>query len=79
VPEMPLSIVTITIRLEISPTRFSGCSTIPRNDKGWGYTGADALSSELAWKYSVKNLIAAYDRAFEKRGDYTATHAVAET
>jgi glycosyltransferase involved in cell wall biosynthesis len=51
----------------------------PEERQRMGVYGRRRVEQELAWKYSVKNLIAAYDRAFEKRGDYTATHAVAET
>jgi glycosyltransferase involved in cell wall biosynthesis len=51
----------------------------PEERQRMGVYGRRRVEHELAWKYSVKNLIAAYDRAFEKRGDYTATRAVAET
>jgi glycosyltransferase involved in cell wall biosynthesis len=32
-----------------------------------GAVGRERVEQELAWKYSVKNLVAAYERAFEKR------------
>ena len=51
----------------------------PEERKRMGTYGRQRVEQELAWKYSVKNLIAAYDRAFEKRGDYTAARVVAET
>jgi glycosyltransferase involved in cell wall biosynthesis len=51
----------------------------PEERQRMGVYGRQRVEQELAWKYSVKNLIAAYDRAFEKRGDYTAARAVAET
>jgi hypothetical protein len=44
-----------------------------------GASGRHRIEQELAWKYSVKNLIAAYERAFEKRSDYSAARIIAET
>jgi glycosyltransferase involved in cell wall biosynthesis len=32
-----------------------------------GTIGRERVEQELAWKYSVKNLLSAYRRAFEKR------------
>ncbi len=33
-----------------------------------GEFGYQRVQKELAWEYSVPNLLAAYERAFEKRG-----------
>lgn len=43
-----------------------------------GAFGRRRVEQALAWKYSVKNLIAAYERAFEKRGGSSAAGVVAE-
>jgi glycosyltransferase involved in cell wall biosynthesis len=40
----------------------------PDARKAMGQAGRKRVETELAWEYSVKNLLAAYDRAFEKRG-----------
>ncbi len=40
----------------------------PEERRRMGTAGRKRVEEELAWKYSVKNLIAAYERAFEKRG-----------
>jgi glycosyltransferase involved in cell wall biosynthesis len=39
----------------------------PEERKRMGESGRKRVETELAWKYSEKNLLAAYDRAFEKR------------
>lgn len=39
----------------------------PEDRARMGEIGRQRVAEELAWKYSVKNLIDAYDRAFEKR------------
>jgi hypothetical protein len=44
-----------------------------------GAFGRRRVEQVLAWKYSVKNLIAAYERAFEKRRGSSAAGVVAET
>jgi glycosyltransferase involved in cell wall biosynthesis len=36
-----------------------------------GEIGRDRIETRLAWKYSIVNLLAAYDRAFEKRSRLT--------
>lgn len=41
----------------------------PEERKKMGEFGRKRVEQELAWKFSVRNLIAAYDRAFEKRND----------
>ena len=40
----------------------------PDERKRMGQFGRKRVENELAWEYSVKNLLAAYERAFEKRG-----------
>jgi glycosyltransferase involved in cell wall biosynthesis len=40
----------------------------PEERKRMGEFGRDRVEKELAWEYSVQNLLAAYDRAFSKRG-----------
>jgi glycosyltransferase involved in cell wall biosynthesis len=40
----------------------------PEERKRMGELGRKRVTEELAWDYSVKNLLAAYDRAFGKRG-----------
>jgi glycosyltransferase involved in cell wall biosynthesis len=40
----------------------------PEERKRMGEFGRKRVTEELAWDYSVKNLLAAYDRAFGKRG-----------
>lgn len=44
-----------------------------------GEIGKRRVETELAWKYSVRNLLDAYDRAFDKRGNRVARPASAET
>ena len=39
----------------------------PEERKRMGESGRKRVETELAWKYSEKNLLAAYERAFEKR------------
>lgn len=39
----------------------------PQERRRMGDFGRKRVEEELAWKYSVQNLLAAYDRAFEKR------------
>jgi glycosyltransferase involved in cell wall biosynthesis len=39
----------------------------PDERQKMGAMGRERVEQELAWKYSVKNLLAAYQRAFEKR------------
>ncbi len=41
----------------------------PEERKRMGEFGRKRVENELAWEYSVKNLLAAYDRAFEKRSE----------
>jgi glycosyltransferase involved in cell wall biosynthesis len=41
----------------------------PDERKRMGQFGRKRVENELAWEYSVKNLLAAYERAFEKRGE----------
>jgi glycosyltransferase involved in cell wall biosynthesis len=41
----------------------------PEERKVMGDFGRKRVESELAWEYSVKNLLAAYARAFSKRGE----------
>ena len=40
----------------------------PEERKDMGEFGYQRVQKELAWEYSVPNLLAAYERAFEKRG-----------
>jgi len=40
----------------------------PDERKRMGEFGRSRVENELAWKYSVKNLLAAYERAFSKAG-----------
>ena len=40
----------------------------PEDRKRMGAFGQQRVQNELAWDYSVKNLLAAYERVFEKRG-----------
>ena len=40
----------------------------PDERKKMGEFGRTRVENELAWKYSVKNLLAAYERAFSKIG-----------
>jgi glycosyltransferase involved in cell wall biosynthesis len=40
----------------------------PEERKKMGEFGRDRVEKELAWEYSIQNLLAAYDRAFSKRG-----------
>lgn len=40
----------------------------PEERKRMGEFGRKRVESELAWEYSVRNLLAAYERAFGKRG-----------
>jgi glycosyltransferase involved in cell wall biosynthesis len=51
----------------------------PEERERMGAFGRRRVEQELAWKYSVKNLVAAYERAFEKRRNYVAASVVAET
>jgi glycosyltransferase involved in cell wall biosynthesis len=51
----------------------------PEERRRMGEFGRQRVEKELAWKYSVKHLIAAYERAFEKRGRSSVTGVVAET
>jgi len=51
----------------------------PEERNRMGASGRRRIEQELAWKYSVKNLIAAYERAFEKRRDYVAVRVIVET
>jgi glycosyltransferase involved in cell wall biosynthesis len=51
----------------------------PEERNRMGASGRRRIEQELAWKYSVKNLIAAYERAFEKRRDYVAARVIVET
>jgi glycosyltransferase involved in cell wall biosynthesis len=44
----------------------------PEERAKMGEFGRRRVESELAWEYSVQNLLAAYDRAFRKRGAWTA-------
>jgi len=41
----------------------------PEERQRMGEYGRKRVENELAWEYSVKNLLAAYDRAFEKRSE----------
>lgn len=41
----------------------------PDERKRMGEFGRKRVETELAWEYSVKNLLAAYERAFSKRGE----------
>ena len=41
-----------------------------------GAIGRKRVEQELAWKYSVHSLFAAYQRAFEKRGGLSARSVV---
>jgi glycosyltransferase involved in cell wall biosynthesis len=50
----------------------------PEERQRMGAFGRRRVEEQLAWKYSVKNLIAAYDRAFEKRNNPTEAGVVAE-
>ena len=47
----------------------------PEERERMGRFGRRRVEKELAWEYSVKNLLAAYERAFSKRGS-PARHAV---
>jgi glycosyltransferase involved in cell wall biosynthesis len=52
----------------------------PEERKRMGEFGNNRIEAELAWDYSVKNLLAAYQRAFSKRGasnDF-AQHGIGE-
>jgi glycosyltransferase involved in cell wall biosynthesis len=40
----------------------------PDERKRMGQFGRERVEKELAWEYSVRNLLAAYERAFRKRG-----------
>ena len=40
----------------------------PDERKRMGEIGYRKVETELAWKYSVENLLAAYERAYSKRG-----------
>jgi glycosyltransferase involved in cell wall biosynthesis len=40
----------------------------PNERKRMGEFGRRRVEKELAWEYSVQNLLAAYERAFSKRG-----------
>ena len=51
----------------------------PEERERMGAFGRRRVEQVLAWKYSVKNLIAAYERAFEKRRGSSAAGVVAET
>jgi glycosyltransferase involved in cell wall biosynthesis len=44
----------------------------PQARKEMGDFGRQRVQSELAWTYSVQHLLAAYDRAFQKRAGRTA-------
>jgi len=41
----------------------------PEERQSMGEFGKQRVEKELAWKYSVRHLLSAYDRAFEKRGN----------
>jgi glycosyltransferase involved in cell wall biosynthesis len=49
-------------------TKIVGLIDNPEERKRMGEFGRDRVEKELAWEYSVQNLLAAYDRAFSKRG-----------
>jgi glycosyltransferase involved in cell wall biosynthesis len=51
----------------------------PEQRRKMGEFGRQRVEKELAWKYSIKHLLAAYERAFEKRGRSSLTRVVAET
>jgi glycosyltransferase involved in cell wall biosynthesis len=51
----------------------------PEERTRMGQIGRSRVESELAWKYSEKNLLAAYDRAFAKRGRSFAAYETAES
>jgi glycosyltransferase involved in cell wall biosynthesis len=44
-----------------------------------GQSGRQRVERELAWKFSVKNLLAAYERAFSKRGESVPIYERAES
>jgi glycosyltransferase involved in cell wall biosynthesis len=48
----------------------------PEERMRMGKTGRTRVEQQLAWKFSVENLVAAYDRAFAKKGRLAA-HKVA--
>ncbi len=48
----------------------------PEESRRMGRSGFQRVQDHLAWEYSVKQLLAAYDRAFEKRG---VRHAIAHS
>lgn len=50
----------------------------PEERERMGTFGRSRVEQKLAWKYSVGNLLAAYDRAFEKRGDKVRSHSAGE-
>ena len=41
-----------------------------RTEERWVSSGADEWKQELAWEYSVQNLLAAYERAFGKKSAF---------
>jgi glycosyltransferase involved in cell wall biosynthesis len=49
----------------------------PEERKRMGEFGRKRVEQELAWEYSVVNLLAAYKRAFAK-GDSNSPHELAE-
>jgi glycosyltransferase involved in cell wall biosynthesis len=50
----------------------------PEERERMGAFGRSRVEQKLAWKYSVGNLLAAYDRAFEKRGDKVRSRPAGE-
>ena len=53
-------------QVPISPPKFFGCLKIQCEER-MGEFGRKRVEQELAWEYSVENLLAAYERAFSKR------------
>lgn len=51
----------------------------PEERERMGRFGRLRIEKELAWEYSVQNLLAAYERAFSKRGSHRETAAVEHT
>ena len=50
----------------------------PEERKRMGECGRRRVVQELAWEHSVKNLLAAYDRAFSKRRTNTISEVLAD-
>ena len=50
----------------------------PEERQRMGAIGRNRIEQQFAWKYSILNLLAAYERVFEKRSGLTGPEALAD-